>query len=72
MRIISSLADRFCTDNFRLDKDVSGYYTPADAYSNAYNRYSFTLDWKKTGKEKCANQCRQIFEEGFTTNTACK
>ncbi|KAF4886690.1 hypothetical protein CGCF415_v015076 [Colletotrichum fructicola] len=53
-----------------LDKDASGYYTPADAYSDAYNRYSFTLDWKKTGKQECSNQCRQIFE-GFTTNTAC-
>ncbi|KAF5525330.1 hypothetical protein CGCA056_v003422 [Colletotrichum aenigma] len=70
-KIFKILSDKFCTDNFKLDKDVSAYYTPADVSINAYNRYSFTLDWKKSGKDKCSNQCRQIFDEGFTTNTAC-
>ncbi|KAL0942067.1 uncharacterized protein CTRU02_204830 [Colletotrichum truncatum] len=65
------LVDEFCTENYKLDKDAARYYTSADAYSTAFNRYMFTLDWKKSGDQKCTNQCRQIFGDGFTTSCTC-
>ncbi|KAK2002951.1 hypothetical protein LX36DRAFT_666781 [Colletotrichum falcatum] len=31
----------------------------------------FTSNWKMSEETKCTNQCRQIFDGGFTTSTLC-